>query len=311
MLKYLVILLSNKSTSFCHYATDVESEEITISTDDLKAAIMFGMKENLMIQFVYPDYELSSEHASLIESIDHINIKPIRIAKKTDVGVVNIWSDLSDVINCNNVVIRTSIEDLISNSSLLLDVLNQKVRVNISLTDIDSASFEQISKYRSWLIDFSKDDCKKISMELGQLPQLNILTDRLYLKTMHNCNAGVETITIAPDGMIYICPAFYHDRSESVGRSSDNIIFCNELLKLDRAPICRICDAWHCNRCVWSNRNSTHELNTPGKRQCLISHAEREASRLFLSALRERGPYMPDIDIKEIDYNEPFEKLQK
>ena len=32
------------------------------------------MKENLMIQYVYPDYELPKEYETVIESIDHKKI---------------------------------------------------------------------------------------------------------------------------------------------------------------------------------------------------------------------------------------------
>lgn len=34
------------------------------------------MKENLMIQFVYPDYELPQAYKDAIESIDHSKIMP-------------------------------------------------------------------------------------------------------------------------------------------------------------------------------------------------------------------------------------------
>lgn len=308
MLKYLVILLSNKSTSFCHYNCACESEVITISTDDLKAAILFGMKENLMIQFVYPEYELSTEHIQLIESIDHINIKPLALAKMDDIGIVNSWSELSEQIYSDTIVIRTSLPELISHSSQLCDIMKLQSRINIVLIDIPSIGNEQVSIYRTWLINFAKNDFKKLTLEIGRIPQLNLLTDRLYLNGMNNCNSGVDSITIGPDGRFYICPAFYNN-SDFIGNPDKGFIFDNELLKIERAPICRICDAWQCKRCIWLNQKKTHELNTPSKSQCLISHAEREASRLFLEALREKGPYMPDIEITELDYQDPFEKL--
>ena len=69
MLQYLVILLDDSSTSFCHY--DNKDEHNLISIEDLREAIFFGMKENLMIQFVYPDYPLPKDYLDTIESIDH------------------------------------------------------------------------------------------------------------------------------------------------------------------------------------------------------------------------------------------------
>ena len=230
MLKYLVIILSNRSTSYCYYDVPDSIAEKTISTDKLKEAILFGMKENLIIV----------------------------------------------------------------------------------LTDINVASQSLISDYRSWLIEFANNGFKELCMESNRIPQLNIISDRLNLKAMNNCNAGVDTLTVGPDGKFYICPGFYYDGSESVGDPADGLNIRNgELLKLDHAPICKVCDAWQCKRCVWSNLHRTHEINTPGRGQCLISHCEREASRQLLSSLKDNGIVLPDTQIETIDYNEPFETLTR
>ena len=73
MLQYLIIQLDDTSTSYCHYENG-KRENRLISLDDLKSGIFFAMKENLMIQFVYPDYELPSEYKDVINSIDHFDI---------------------------------------------------------------------------------------------------------------------------------------------------------------------------------------------------------------------------------------------
>ena len=62
-----------------------------------------------------------------------------------------------------------------------------------------------------------------------------------------------------------------------------------QLLELKYSPICRICDAYQCKRCVFLNKKLTSEINTPSSRQCRLSHIEREASRLFLQKLKETG----------------------
>ena len=51
MLQYLVILLDDTSVSYCHYRNP-KTERRFISLNDLKAGILFAMKQNLMIQFV-------------------------------------------------------------------------------------------------------------------------------------------------------------------------------------------------------------------------------------------------------------------
>ena len=57
MLQYLIVQLCDTSTSYCHYENPKRISQL-ISLEDLKAGILFAMKENLMIQFVYPDEEL-------------------------------------------------------------------------------------------------------------------------------------------------------------------------------------------------------------------------------------------------------------
>ena len=44
--------------------------------DYLKEGIRFAMMENLMIQFVYPEGELPKRYAKIINSIDHVDIRP-------------------------------------------------------------------------------------------------------------------------------------------------------------------------------------------------------------------------------------------
>ena len=69
MLQYLIILLDDTSTSFCYYNNKSKSK--LISLEDLKVGIMYAMKENLMIQFVYPNYELPEIYKDVINSTHH------------------------------------------------------------------------------------------------------------------------------------------------------------------------------------------------------------------------------------------------
>ena len=68
MIQYLVILLDDTSTSFCHYSHN-RKERNLMPLDILKAGIIYAMKENLNIQFVYPCYELPEEYLKVIDNI--------------------------------------------------------------------------------------------------------------------------------------------------------------------------------------------------------------------------------------------------
>ena len=130
---------------------------------------------------------------------------------------------------------------------------------------------------------------------------------------MNNCNAGWKSITLAPNGKFYVCPAFYiNDEKDSIGDLKEGLNIKNpQLYKLDHAPICRNCDAYQCKRCIWLNRRMTLEVNTPSHEQCVVAHLERNASRLLLEKIRKSGDFLPNKEIKEIDYLDPFDKLNE
>lgn len=108
-----------------------------------------------------------------------------------------------------------------------------------------------------------------------------------------------------------MCPAFFYENEEdSIGSLKDGLKIKNrQLYRLDHAPICRECDAFHCRRCVWLNRRVTLEVNTPGHEQCVASHVERNASRDLLCEIRRHGEFKPETKMDEIDYLDPFEKI--
>ncbi len=309
MLKYLIINLCDTSASFCHYENNCRTPKL-ISLENLKAGILFAMKENLSIQMIYPDYELSEEYNAVIETIDHIKIKPILRPCNADVLIIDSWNNLNSLTLCKEIayVLRTNKCDFFENYTSLTPILKQTSRLNIVITDVETFTEQDFDTYKTVLSDITK--IVSYCFQNNQSIQLNILTDRLLLDNMNNCNAGWESVTLAPDGRFYVCPAFYHEGNEgfSIGDLVNGLDIRNpQLYRLDHAPLCRKCDAYQCRRCVWLNRKSTLEVNTPSHEQCVVAHLERNASRDLLHNIRKYGEFLPDKDIKEIAYLDPFD----
>ncbi|MBQ6203834.1 MAG: CXXX repeat peptide maturase [Prevotella sp.] len=315
MIEYLIIQLDDTSTSYCHYENPKRKEN-HIGLDTLKSGILFAMKENLMIQFVYPDYELPQEYKDAIETIDHSKIvsslcEDESLRDEADVIVYHDWTGLSfgKFEAGKNYVLRTSKADLFERYLFIKDVLPKVSRLNVVITDIDTFKEEDFGRYKQILETLS--GCLEKLYADGRTPQLNILTDRMMLSTMNNCGAGETNITLAPNGKFYVCPAFYYeDEADSVGDLEHGLDIKNkQLYRLDHAPICSHCDAYQCKRCIWLNRKTTLEVNTPSHEQCVLAHLERNSSRELLSRLRKHGNFLPEQeDIKEIDYLDPFDK---
>ena len=271
MIQYIVILLDDTSTSFCNYK-NANTERKLIPLQTLKDGIRYAMKENLNIQFVYPNYVLPIEYQEAIDSIDHTDIKP------------SVYADNANVV------------------------------VFDSLAETKGYAFKKDIAYlvhtdKNSLFDESETIMEQIYASVKS-PQLNLLTDRMMLDKMNNCGAGDTTITLAPDGKFYVCPAFYLSTDGySVGDLTNGLDIKNsQLYKLDHAPICRNCDAFQCKRCIWLNRK-TFEVNTPSHEQCVVAHLERNASRVLLLNIRKHGAFLPDKEITEIDYLDPFDNL--
>ena len=308
MLKYLIILLDDNAVSYCHYSPKAEPG-ISISPDLLKKTILFALKENLSVQIVYSKNDVPDEIASLINTINHTDIAH----SDADIIVINGWDGIS-LRNCSrgrSYVIRTQLEDLLDNGATLKSILAATDRTNIVITDVEKFTDLSIEKYQAFL-----EDLIPIIVEeyrAGHQVQLNLLTDRMMLKEMNNCNAGHESITLAPDGKFYICPAFYLNNEQSIGDIDNGLDIKNsQLYKLDYAPICRVCDAFHCKRCIWLNKKLCREVNTPSHQQCVMSHIERNVTKKLLEELRKIDcSFMSEIDIPSVEYLDPFDKVTK
>lgn len=316
MLKYLIVQLDDTSVSFCHY-NNGNTKPRLISLDILKKTLFWSMKENLTVQFIYPDYPLPADYKNVIADIDHADIvsstcEDEDLITNADFVVFDTWAAINYFPFTNNqaIVIRTSFADLFSNGAFLNTILPKVSRLNVVITDIENFTAEVENRYAEFLENLNEKIYQEYKNNHGI--QINISTDKMMLDSMNNCNAGVESITLAPNGKFYICPGFYLDGSSEVGDVDNGLNIKNpQLYQLEHAPICRVCDAWHCKRCVWLNRNLTLEVNTPGREQCVMAHIERNASRRLLNKIREIGTFLPDKEIAEIDYLDPFEKILK
>lgn len=303
MLKYLIIQLCDSASSFCYYDCRGESARL-ISLEDLRAGLFWAMKENLIVQVVYPEYELPERYMELIDTVDHIDIK----SNDHDVdipvynGIDNVPIEIENSLSAN--VLRLTKKEFFAN----VKHLQQYPVLNIVITDIHTLNESEHRKYEDALRILSISVRERIKKQLPA--HLNLLTNRMQLSSMNNCNAGVESVTLAPDGNFYICPAFYFDSDSPVGNPMEGLkVLDSNLYKLDFAPICRKCDSFQCKRCVWLSKKTTCEVNTPSHEQCVASHIERNISRELLDSLKQSGVVETDISIPSIDYLDPFDNF--
>jgi CXXX repeat peptide maturase len=314
MYKHLIVLLDNNSVSFCYYNNiQTHSQNKLMSLDNLKQIAEYAEKNNIAINFIYPDYKLPEEYKSIIEKTEHVKIVPI--------DLINLYKDAVYVIDGFD---RGEIESIKKNSTINLILRLEKAdlpllseifsllycrfkRLNLILLDITSYCHSDFEEYARQLEIIEKHITGFYIQGLSM--ELSLISDRLLLTNMNNCDAGIKHVTFAPDGKFYICPAFYNNDSENnIGNLETGIKINNShLLSLEFAPICQKCDAFHCKRCIYFNKITTLEVNTPSHEQCVVSHLERNVSKNILESLKLEGFFQDTASIPELNYLDPFE----
>ena len=314
MLKYLIILLKDNAVSFCHYP-NIETEGQLIPLPTLRDAMLFAWKNNLKVQIVFPKEALPDVYMEQLAQFSHYDIVPAGVQNiESNVVVVDDWMMLNGINALPNTiyVIRTNREDFFAKYLPLKSLLDKVARVNVIFTDVCQFTDEDfrlyaetLSEISKWIVEYLKNGTER---------QFNLLTDRLLFSKMHNCNAGIDSITLAPDGKFYLCPAFYQQTHGygNEGNLEDGLHIRNrQLLDLKHAPLCRNCDAVQCKRCIWLNFAMTLDVNIPSHEQCVIAHIERNASRQLGEAINKQKLLRIPINIPVIDYLDPFDVRER
>ena len=266
-------------------------------------------------------YAQDSYEALRTTSREGINQTPESIQKldnllspllKKGQSIAHIYASHADEIACSRRTIYSYIDRGVfqaRNIDLRRKVV-YKQRKRKTTASLKDRSFRKDRSYKEFLeslVPFVADEIKN-----GRNLHFNLLTDRLSLTKMNNCGAADETLTYNVDGKFYICPAYCNvEENSSVGDLETGLDIKNpQLYKLGYAPICRMCDAYQCHRCIWLNNKTTLEVNTPSHEQCVVSHIERNASKMLLNELKGYPGFDNLSDIKKISYLDPFDLIE-
>ncbi len=264
--KHLILYMDNMDTPYCLHG-DKSNDYINqkMSQDMIENAIKFAEKNNLKPLFY--------NHGYLTDVID--------IAKSNmSISVV----DLKNLYECNLSSIINLLIDKISIESIFLGfkyLLDKNVtRINFILSDIQFWSDEDLSLYSEQLINvasFIKEN--ELSVKINVLHDVTV-SERIY----YGCDAGVNSYTLAPNGKIYICPAFYFENADkySIGDLDNGFVFkYGECLYNNKFPGCSGCKNYNCRRCLYLNKMMTNEYSISPDIQCKVSNLEAEISKKF------------------------------
>jgi CXXX repeat peptide maturase len=262
-----------------------------------------------------------------LDGVSHTWLVPVASKRdRSDENVVYVANANEDEIN--QIPDGTQIAIIKYNSGQLdklIPILHRAftkhiARVNLALKDLIDLDERFIPQYRNALRELA--DYSAALMEQGDAVEVDMLTDRLFLREMNNCSAGETHMTVAPNGRVYPCPAFFHAQNvpfrQGIPMDFDYGEFCGDalfpkqnnvhLFSLNHAPICQACDAYHCRRCCFLSWVKTLDVCVPSRIQCLKANCEREATRYLYEIMCKTGiPTRFGDMMKKLRYLDPLD----
>jgi CXXX repeat modification system protein len=313
-LNSILIQIDSDAPSFCYYPTVKRDNRRVMSTATLAEALDFASRYQLTPHLLCGPEEIRSDLVSLLDTVDAVRyVAPGRPCRGSN-DIVVVESDRPDQIGLikpadfSIAILRVGMEDVSKLPDLWSQLCERVVRVVVVTPDLERCGRPDLARYRQALdLLAAKVEARFLA---GRPCEVSILTDRILLSGPRHCGAGVDHLTVDPDGLFFVCPGDACDPTRAVGSIRDTITLPNsQLLTLDRAPICQKCDAFQCRRCIFLNQKTTLEVNTPPWQVCQASHAEREVSRQMLERLQRHGLMTQFQRIPAISYSDPLEIL--
>ena len=318
MIKYILVILDRGAVPFCYYENPYylasQSELMPLTT--LEAIIQSAKENARFINFIYGQAPLPAEYEDLIETVSHVKIIPLsrRCAYEDGVLVFEANVDSPENLDDNlsrNLILRVAKHDLRGLGNLVKVLMGKFKRLNLHLVGSERFTAADWTVYEAELVVISQLLKKKYTE--GVEVEINVLSDRILLEAMNNCDAGTKHITVAPNGKCYICPGFYYDDEDNaLGNFADNpelMSTSSRLCALSSAPICSRCDAFHCKRCVYLNLKTTLEINIPSREQCVTAHIERDIAGELLTSLAGVQAFQRLPRIPALPYRDPIYTL--
>jgi CXXX repeat peptide maturase len=319
-LTHLTLIFDSQAPSFCHYMATNSGNYNLMPYELFVQAISFAKQHNLSVNVVKSDHQIPENYRAVLKSVDHVLIEPLSANSTQNFSIKIIEPDkleenidFIDYCKDSIVVVRLSVKQIDHLYRVIESLSKLALRVNIVFTDISDFESKDIPIYTKQLGEIANLIAVD-AIAQGELSnEINILTDRLFLYDMNNCNAGTSHISIAPNGKFYICPGFYYqDSANSIGDIANKVVIKNHhLLTIERSPICSQCDSYQCKRCVFLNKQLTGETNTPSEQQCQVAHIERNATASLHRSLQKENLVKNLNTIPPVDYLDPFELIVK
>lgn len=306
--KELLFLLSDDFASICSYHNYCTGKDI-MSDANLQKGLQFAFQNFYRPILVYGNNEIKIQ--SYFEKYDILFMLPAKsyIQELEQYEYCLIFDEkyhdyIETVPFQGNIIFNINSENISILGESIVELMKHCNRINLNVLDYNSAfnfvTYEEQLKYVA-------DHVIQRYREEGVHKEINVLTDILFMQEHEGCQAGNNMLTYAPDGKIYICPAFYAEE-ESIGNIDDGILIKNQhLLTGKYMPLCNSCDTYQCENCKYINKKHTKEVNVSPAFQCKKAHIERKISRIIQDELNKEVDFPNELS--DVSYYDPIYNL--
>lgn len=288
--KFLYILASDDAVPFCEYSSSGDRSH-SISEDTLSAALDMCKKHFFSPVIVQPRLDGRVEFVGN-DSVDVTNIASVS-GSDVRTGDIIVYQGGEMPRSSEIGILTLDRADLSKLAAWASDILPVTGRLNLFVVDKGGLTEEELSVYEEQL--------RRVALNLRNLIQqglrreMNVLTDSAYLNHPEDCGAGRDSMTLAPDGRLYPCPAFYFHRPEfclgEIREFPSHEQAISESCARCKSPSCRDCTALACTRCPFGNVQHTLHLNVPTETRCFANAVEARVSKWLREQLA--GPVAP------------------
>lgn len=267
--KTLMIYYNPSIASFCQYQKSQRPRE-KMSDAILNDALNFAKKHDMATIFLGYNEE-HNEYCQIVENVDQCRASDILIHSTKIQKNFNNHIHIITINKKNISVCADWVKEIISTSI-------RPLRINISTPDLELWTKDTLLEYQHQLAIIAKQ------VKPDRNIQINVLT-AYEAGISQECKCGVDNITIAPNGKIYLCPGFFEkDESLFIGdltSSLDDIL--SVYLNADNSVTCKNCNKFSCNKCILTNKFCTNEYLVAADVNCKKSKIEYAVAHKFNS----------------------------
>lgn len=264
-IQYLYVLLSDQEVPYCCY--EATSSCVAMDSKMLKQALAFARSENRIPVIIgnpshLLDWEWNTFFVNITADVTNQYIMEHPLQEIIPIITKDNYQDID--FNGKTCILSISSKEMEILREIVVHCKQHFVKINVVFQDVQSWTTEEIIRFqqeRNELSNYLVDEKKVI---------IDILNTRPT--TVGLCHAGDNCITVAPNGNLYVCPAFYYgDPSQTLGSIYKGMIsYDKNIFNGKKQIVCDSCDAKYCKRCSWLNRKYGKAENVCAKEQCDI-----------------------------------------